>query len=85
MIRTTALAALLVSTALCTSAMAQTPTPPNPPLAEGAFATSDATDPYLWLEEVEGERALAWVREQNARSCPRAARKVSPRSRRSAR
>jgi len=25
-------------------------------------------DPYLWLEEVEGERALAWVREQNARS-----------------
>jgi prolyl oligopeptidase len=27
-------------------------------------------DPYLWLEEVEGERALAWVREQNARSLP---------------
>lgn len=26
------------------------------------------TDPYLWLEEVEGERALAWVREQNERS-----------------
>ncbi len=25
-------------------------------------------DPYLWLEEVEGERALNWVREQNARS-----------------
>jgi len=25
-------------------------------------------DPYLWLEEIEGERALAWVREQNARS-----------------
>ncbi len=23
-------------------------------------------DPYLWLEEVEGERALAWVRERNA-------------------
>lgn len=22
-------------------------------------------DPYLWLEEVEGEKALAWVREQN--------------------
>jgi prolyl oligopeptidase len=30
-------------------------------------ATSD-NDPYLWLEEVEGERALAWVREQNAQS-----------------
>jgi len=25
-------------------------------------------DPYLWLEEVEGERALAWVRQQNERS-----------------
>jgi prolyl oligopeptidase len=25
-------------------------------------------DPYLWLEEVEGERALAWVRERNAES-----------------
>ena len=59
MIRNAALAALLVSTALCTSAMAQTSTPPNPPLAEGAFATSDATDPYIWLEEIEGERAMA--------------------------
>jgi prolyl oligopeptidase len=27
-----------------------------------------ADDPYLWLEEIEGDRALAWVREQNARS-----------------
>jgi prolyl oligopeptidase len=26
------------------------------------------TDPYLWLEEVEGEAALTWVREQNDRS-----------------
>ncbi|MFJ3906496.1 prolyl oligopeptidase family protein [Streptomyces sp. NPDC090025] len=26
---------------------------------------SDA-DPYLWLEDVDGERALAWVRERNA-------------------
>src|SRR4051812_48839561 len=27
---------------------------------------ADAADPYLWLEEVTGERALAWAREQNA-------------------
>lgn len=27
-----------------------------------------STDPYLWLEEIEGERALAWVAEQNART-----------------
>ncbi len=25
-------------------------------------------DPYLWMEDVEGERALAWVRAENARS-----------------
>ena len=27
-----------------------------------------ASDPLLWLEDVQGERALAWVREQNLRS-----------------
>ncbi|MBU1325620.1 MAG: prolyl oligopeptidase family serine peptidase [Alphaproteobacteria bacterium] len=32
------------------------------------FAQSDASDPYLWLEEVEGERAMAWVRQQNEAS-----------------
>jgi len=26
------------------------------------------TDPHLWLEEVEGERALAWARKQNERT-----------------
>ena len=25
-------------------------------------------DPHLWLEEVQGERALGWVRERNAQS-----------------
>src|ERR1700689_536302 len=25
-------------------------------------------DPFLWLEDVEGDAALAWVREQNART-----------------
>ena len=29
---------------------------------------ADAADPYLWLEEVEGQRALDWVRAENARS-----------------
>jgi len=31
-------------------------------------APTDAEDPYLWLEEVEGERAMAWVEDQNTRS-----------------
>ena len=25
-------------------------------------------DPYLWLEEVMGEKAIAWVKDQNAKS-----------------
>jgi len=40
-------------------------------LASCATTQSSPTmteDPYLWLEEIEGERALTWVREQNARS-----------------
>ncbi|MEY4564322.1 MAG: hypothetical protein RLZZ618_3599 [Pseudomonadota bacterium] len=28
--------------------------------------TTDSTDPFLWLEDVLGERSLAWVRERNA-------------------
>jgi prolyl oligopeptidase len=36
------------------------------PATDTASMTSE--DPYLWLEEIEGERALAWVREQNTRS-----------------
>ncbi|MEO0365633.1 MAG: prolyl oligopeptidase family serine peptidase [Pseudomonadota bacterium] len=33
-----------------------------------ASADTQPEDPNLWMEEVEGERALAWVREQNERS-----------------
>ena len=31
---------------------------------------ADAADPYLWLEDVHGERAMQWVKAQNARSLP---------------
>jgi prolyl oligopeptidase len=69
MLRTAALAALFATSFLIPDAMAQSSsTPPNPPLQPGGFATSDATDPYLWLEEVEGERAMAWVRAHNDHS-----------------
>ena len=74
-------AALLVATGMTTAAMAQTTAlpsasaparqaarPANPPIAEGGFATSDATDPYLWLEEVDGARAMEWVKAHNERS-----------------
>ncbi len=34
--------------------------------ADVATPPSSAADPYLWLEEVTGERALDWVRSRNA-------------------
>jgi len=37
-------------------------------LATGAFAVTDLQDPYAWLEEVHGEKPLAWVKEHNAAS-----------------
>jgi prolyl oligopeptidase len=42
----------------------------NPVWAEETSqgAAVAGSDPYLWLEEVEGEAALKWVREQNATS-----------------
>ncbi len=40
------------------------PTMPEPTSADAAPAAA-SDDPYLWLEEVEGERALAWARERN--------------------
>ena len=68
MIRSTAavLTALLASTSLTSAAMAQART--QTPAPAPTFATSEATDPYIWLEDVEGERAMAWVREHNAHS-----------------
>jgi prolyl oligopeptidase len=31
-------------------------------------AVADDTDPYLWLEDVEGAKALAWAKEQNKKT-----------------
>ncbi|MEJ1962891.1 MAG: hypothetical protein WDO56_15630 [Gammaproteobacteria bacterium] len=31
-------------------------------------STKDSTDPFLWLEDIEDDRALTWVRAQNERS-----------------
>jgi prolyl oligopeptidase len=33
--------------------------------------TQESSDPFLWLEDVEGDRALTWVRAQNERSLKR--------------
>jgi len=54
LLRASALAATLFTSI---HAMSQISAPTAPP-----------TDPYLWLEDVPGERALAWVRQRNAES-----------------
>ncbi|MBI3368972.1 MAG: S9 family peptidase [Burkholderiales bacterium] len=38
------------------------------PLMTLAATPSTPDDPYLWLEDVQGEKALSWVRERNAES-----------------
>lgn len=35
-------------------------------ICTAAATAQEETDPFLWLEEVEGERALEWVKAQNA-------------------
>lgn len=52
-----AVATVLAITAVAPSA-AQSPKEPA--------MSSQAVDPHQWLEDVEGEKALAWVRERNA-------------------
>ena len=44
--------------------------PVAPPAETPAPAPQAATDPYLWLEDVDGARAMDWVRAENARSLP---------------
>ncbi len=50
---------LLAALLTLTSASAMTSSPPPP---------ESSDDPLLWLEDVQGERALNWVRERNALS-----------------
>jgi prolyl oligopeptidase len=62
-------AAFAALTLACMAACASPPTP-TPAQQAAAPATTAAADPYLWLEDVEGARALAWVNQENARSLP---------------
>ena len=45
--------------------------PDESAVTEEKTAEASSEDPFLWLEEVEGERALAWAREQNERALAR--------------
>ncbi len=51
----------------------------------GLAAAEEPEDPYLWLEEVEGEKALEWVKERSAKDTadPRGGAGLTARSTRS--
>ena len=51
------------------------------PLLAGVFLMGAApdNDPYTYLEEIEGERALAFARAENARSLPQSTPACTPR------
>ena len=38
------------------------------PISAAQTGNAPADDPYVWLEEIEGERALAWARNENQRT-----------------
>jgi prolyl oligopeptidase len=67
---------LLIALAACGSSSPPPPSSPAPtPVATAGSATATTTttsapveDPYLWLENVEADKSLAWAREQNAKS-----------------
>ncbi|MDX5330880.1 MAG: S9 family peptidase, partial [Caulobacteraceae bacterium] len=66
--------------ALCAailSVLAVAPARAEPPAQAVQPPRAGAPDPFLWLEEVEGERALAWVDAENAKA--QAALETDPR------
>jgi prolyl oligopeptidase len=59
---------LLLTAAVAALTLSSIPAANAQPSPGGPSAT--ATDPFQWLEDVQGEKALGWAREQNARSLP---------------
>ncbi len=45
--------------------------PDESAVTEKTTERASSEDPFLWLEDIEGARALAWVREQNAHALAR--------------
>lgn len=56
---------LLMASSSCA---APAPDPSRPSPATRPLPAQNADDPFLWLEEVEGERALDWVEQHNERT-----------------
>ncbi|MDQ7076470.1 MAG: hypothetical protein Q9M45_01255 [Robiginitomaculum sp.] len=59
--------AMALGLAACQPAVEQNPTMNTETKTDSTTAITE-TDPRLWLEEVEGEKALNWVNKQNERT-----------------
>jgi prolyl oligopeptidase len=64
-----ALGSMGAAAVLTSCASPPTPTSVAPSASKAApMINADAADPYAWLEEVQGERAMAWVKAENQRT-----------------
>jgi prolyl oligopeptidase len=61
----TALALAALTLAACQGLRPASSTPAPAP---ATFAMTDATDPYLWMEDADSPRAIEWARKENART-----------------
>jgi prolyl oligopeptidase len=59
-----AVAALAAIAVIATGSVARAQTPEPSP----GSSTASSQDPYLWLEDVDGERAMSWVHAENAKT-----------------
>ncbi|WP_294357074.1 prolyl oligopeptidase family serine peptidase [uncultured Sphingomonas sp.] len=62
---------ILIALALVAGAQAGTHNKPMNIKTAAPAAPADAADPYLWLEDKDGAKPLAWVAAENARTLPR--------------
>ncbi len=53
-----------------TASHAAEPTAPAPAEARTPLSELGKNDPYLWMEEIEGTRAMAWARARNDKTLP---------------
>lgn len=58
----------LLAALLCAPTAAQTSGAPQTTVARAPQGVAAGTDPFLWLEEVHGDRATAWVASENAKT-----------------
>ncbi len=62
--------ALLITQRSMLPAQAQSVYAAQTTVAKAPPTTPDGSDPYLWLENKDGAQAMAWVKEQNAKTLP---------------